>query len=124
MDMCRTFKLITLMIAFLALFTACVPTTTLVPAAISPTDTSVPAATSELADQALLESKYNEANTHYSQDEYNDAITDYTTVLQVRTNSAELYYRRGQAYLHNGDFGKAVADFDKALEPEPNDINT
>lgn len=73
-----------------------------------------------IVDQTLLQSKFNEANTHYSRGEFDDAITDYTTVVQLKSDYADTsYYKRGNAYAAKGDYDRAIADYNKAIDLNP-----
>jgi tetratricopeptide (TPR) repeat protein len=73
-----------------------------------------------IVDQTLLQSKLNEADTHYSRGEFDDAITDYTTVIQLKPDYADTaYYKRGNAYAAKGDYDRAIADYTKAIDLNP-----
>jgi tetratricopeptide (TPR) repeat protein len=49
------------------------------------------------------------------------AVKAYTAVLSVAGNDPSVYYKRGTAYARNpGDLDKALADFDRAVEIDPN----
>jgi Tfp pilus assembly protein PilF len=40
--------------------------------------------------------------------------------LKVTENNYAIYYNRGTAYLHSGNYLKAIGDYDKAIEIKPN----
>lgn len=46
---------------------------------------------------------------------YSAAIETYTTLIDVKYNAKAHYYQRGHAYLLNGDYELAIADFEIAL---------
>ena len=48
--------------------------------------------------------------------EYDRAIEDFDTAIDLDENDSYSNYRRGWAYLSLGDVTKARADFNKALE--------
>ena len=47
------------------------------------------------------------------------AISDFTEVLRMRPNFAQVYGLRGLAYHNQGDDVRAVADYDERLNREP-----
>ena len=52
--------------------------------------------------------------------DYDGAITDYNTALQLKPGYAEAYNDRGHAYYWKGYHDKAIADFTRAIELRPN----
>ncbi len=47
---------------------------------------------------------------------YPEAIQAFTTAIQIKPESPEGYFSRGQEYATNKEFGKAVADYEKAKQ--------
>jgi tetratricopeptide (TPR) repeat protein len=57
--------------------------------------------------------------TYLQKDDYDRAIADFTTALQLDSDKAGTYNLRGVAYENKGDFDSAIADFDKAIRMDP-----
>jgi len=51
--------------------------------------------------------------------EYDRAIADYTTAIQLKPDYAEAYNDRGFAYYLKGDGTRAIADYTRAIELRP-----
>ena len=51
--------------------------------------------------------------------DYNRAIADYSTAIQLKPDSAEAYNDRGFAYYLRGDCDRAIADYTRAIELRP-----
>ena len=49
-------------------------------------------------------------------DSNNKAIADFTKVIELAPERAEVYFSRGQCYAGNGDYIRAITDFTKAIE--------
>ncbi|BAY40965.1 TPR repeat protein [Nostoc sp. NIES-2111] len=47
--------------------------------------------------------------------EYTASIKNYTQALQLNSNDAELYYKRGLAYYQLGDYEQAITDYSQAI---------
>jgi tetratricopeptide (TPR) repeat protein len=52
--------------------------------------------------------------------DYDRAIADYTTAIQLRPDYAEAYNDRSFAYYLKGDAERAIADYTRAIELRPN----
>jgi len=52
--------------------------------------------------------------------QYDRAIADYTTALELKPDYAEAYNNRGFAYYLKGDFDQAIKDYTRAIELRPN----
>ena len=48
------------------------------------------------------------------------AIQDYTNMLEVNPNDAQIWWMRGNAYWENGDLQRAYQDYNQALQVDPN----
>lgn len=46
---------------------------------------------------------------------FSEALNDFDEAVKLDPKNAEVYYNRGNVYLHNEDFDKAQADFDAAI---------
>src|SRR5208283_5595343 len=68
----------------------------------------------------------NQANNHYVNNEYNDAIVCYHQVLDAGYISAGLYYNLGNAYFKSHNIKNAILYYEKAklLDPADKDIDT
>jgi tetratricopeptide (TPR) repeat protein len=73
---------------------------------------SEPAANAEL----YLKRGEDFSGTH----QYDRAIADYTTAIQLNPEFAEAYNDRGFAYYLKGDVERAIADYTRAIELRPN----
>ena len=80
-------------------------------------------------DQAIADDPDDPENWHlrglyYSErEEYGRAVDDYTKALELVTgdgNAAEIYSDRGLAWARLGDDERAMADFDRAIDANPN----
>ena len=54
---------------------------------------------------------------------YETSIKHYTQTIKWEPNLADAYNNRGNAYTDVGDSGRALADFDRAIELNPNYVN-
>ena len=70
----------------------------------------------EIASQVYLLS----GGVHHSRGEYDWAIEDYNTVIDMNPDNVEVYIHRGLAYHHKGEYDRAIEDFTKAIELKPN----
>ncbi len=70
-------------------------------------------------------SLFQEANTHYSQQEYATAIKLWEDIITNGDQTSEVYYNLGNAYYKIGEIGKAVVNYERAkkLDPEDEDID-
>src|SRR5438477_6964268 len=59
------------------------------------------------------------ANDEYAQNHFSDAIRDYENLVQAHEYSAPLFYNLGNAYFRNGDFARAILNYERALALEP-----
>ena len=48
-----------------------------------------------------------------------EAITEYQRALETYIDSAEIYFKIGQAHYYKGDLDKAINYFDSAIEKDP-----
>jgi tetratricopeptide (TPR) repeat protein len=55
------------------------------------------------------------ANTEFAGGNFKAAITDYKAVVSSGEWSANLFYNLGNAYFRDGDFGRAILNYDRAL---------
>jgi tetratricopeptide (TPR) repeat protein len=59
------------------------------------------------------------ANEEFSAGNYKAAIGDYEAVVATRQWSANLFYDLANAYFHERDFGRAILNYERALEIDP-----
>jgi len=57
---------------------------------------------------------------YYRQGDLDQAIADYSRVIELSPELALAYYNRGYAYREKGLKAQAVADFEMYLQLEPN----
>lgn len=75
-----------------------------------------------LGAKAQQEMLIDEANTAYSQTDFEKAIEIYTQIIESEaTPTAELYYNLGCAYFKSGDIGRAILNFERTLRLKPGD---
>ena len=56
---------------------------------------------------------------------YSEAITDYSTAIQILGNTnPKLYHNRGLAYAYDGDDLKAIQDFTVAIGLDPSNLDS
>jgi tetratricopeptide (TPR) repeat protein len=56
---------------------------------------------------------------YYKTGQYDEAISEYTKVIEINPKVAEAYGNRGLAYGRKGQYDLAIADFNKAIEINP-----
>jgi len=66
-------------------------------------------------------SSFEEANTHYRNGEYEEAISGYQSILNEGKESANLYYNLANAYYKKGQLAEAILFYEKALKLNPRD---
>jgi len=59
------------------------------------------------------------AESHLEKEEYDAAISAYTTALDLDSTESAAYCGRGNAYLGKGDNDKAVTDYSEAIRLDP-----
>ncbi len=64
------------------------------------------------------------ANQAYQDQNYEQAIDLYETLLAEGRESEALYYNLGNAYYRQGEAGRAVLNYERALKLDPDDENT
>jgi len=57
-------------------------------------------------------------------DDYDRVIDDYTRMIQVDPNSADIYHSRGFAYYNKREYDLAIADYTKAIQIDPKNAVT
>jgi tetratricopeptide (TPR) repeat protein len=50
---------------------------------------------------------------------YNHAITDFTEALRLDPNEPQAFFKRAWTNFRNGEFDKAIADYNAAIDLEP-----
>ena len=76
-----------------------------------------------------IEQPANDTNTAYSfltkgiesfgKGDYKQAVTYYSKAIVLNPGYSDFYFHRSNAYLHDRQFEKAIADCDKTIELEP-----
>src|SRR5947208_7988618 len=61
------------------------------------------------------------ANTEFAAGNFKAAIADYEAVVGSGAWSANLFYDLGNAYFRDGDFGRAILNYDRALRLDRQD---
>jgi len=64
---------------------------------------------------------FEKANAFYNQEQYEEAIDAYKTILDKGQESAALYYNLGNANYKLSNIGPSIFYYEKALELAPND---
>ncbi len=64
---------------------------------------------------------FEKANTFYNQEQYQEAIDAYKSILDNGQESAELYYNLGNANYKLSNIGSSIYYYEKALELAPKD---
>ncbi len=64
------------------------------------------------------------ANQDYASGHFKEAIDGYETLVRSGEFSANLFYDLGNAYFRNGDFGRSILNYERALALEPHHPET
>ncbi len=70
---------------------------------------------------ASPEKLWDDANTAYLRSDFRTAIRTYEAILEHEMASAKLYYNLGNAYFKDGQWGKAILNYRRALRLKPGD---
>ncbi|MBC8174757.1 MAG: tetratricopeptide repeat protein [Candidatus Marinimicrobia bacterium] len=73
--------------------------------------------------QNFLNGIFQEANDHYMNQQYVEAINLYNRVLQQGYEHVDLYYNLGNAYYRLGRLGDAIWAYEKGLKLHPKDAD-
>ncbi len=73
---------------------------------------------------AQSDAQFAKANEEYASGHFKEAIDDYETLVRSREWSANLFYDLGNAYFRNGDFGRSILNYERALALEPHHPET
>jgi tetratricopeptide (TPR) repeat protein len=71
-------------------------------------------------DDIVIKSRILLGNIYISEEKYNDADQEFTTILKKNENSADAYYGLGVIYEKQGDLVKARSEWRKALRIQVN----
>lgn len=69
----------------------------------------------------LVQMYYKRALSCFNTGRYDEAVDDFSKVIEYLPNWDEPYYNRGYCYLSTGLYEHAIADFTKSLEIKPCD---
>lgn len=83
---------------------------------VAPTPQTIAAPSSAASAEFYLKRGEDLSGVH----QYDRAIADYTTAIQLKPDYAEAYNDRGFAYYLKGDAERAIADYTRAIELRPN----
>jgi tetratricopeptide (TPR) repeat protein len=73
-----------------------------------------------LAQVALADDvRFAKANKEFAAGNFKAAIADYEADVATRQWSANLFYNLGNAYFRDGDIGRAILNYERALEIDP-----
>jgi tetratricopeptide (TPR) repeat protein len=67
---------------------------------------------------AQSDAQFAKANQEYASGHFKEAIDDYETLVRSREWSANLFYDLGNAYFRNGEFGRSILNYERALALE------
>lgn len=70
------------------------------------------------------QSLFARGNYLYEQGNYQEAIGRYEEIIRRGILSADVYYNAGNAYFKNGQLGKAIVNYERALLLAPRDKDT
>lgn len=59
------------------------------------------------------------ASLNYKTNNYIGAINDYSELIRMNPENYFYYYKRGNSYVGEGEFGKSISDFNQALSLNP-----
>jgi tetratricopeptide (TPR) repeat protein len=66
----------------------------------------------------------NSGNTKFEEKDYQGALADYNSAIQLNADSAEAFLKRAQCLVALKKYDKAIIDYNKALKIKPDTINT
>lgn len=68
---------------------------------------------------------FTKANEHYKNEEYQEAIEIYESLINDGFQQFEVYYNLGNSYFRTSDYSKAIINFERAkrIEPSNEDVN-
>lgn len=66
---------------------------------------------------------HNRGLLHRMNDQYEDAIEDYSVAIKLAPEDAEVYFNRAVAYKLQGNYPAAIADYTRALALAPDDMD-
>ncbi|KAA1247596.1 tetratricopeptide repeat protein [Aquimarina sp. RZ0] len=72
---------------------------------------------------AQQETVFQNGNTFYNQEKYQEAIDAYLSIIDQGQESAELYYNLANAHYKLSNVGQSIYYYEKALELAPNDAD-
>jgi tetratricopeptide (TPR) repeat protein len=72
----------------------------------------------------FAQSGFEKGNALYQKGKYEQAISEYESVLASKKHSAELYFNLGNCYYKLNKVGPAIYNYEKALVLNPEDIET
>ena len=75
---------------------------------------------SPAANAATSDDMFAKANTEFAAGDFKSAIKDYQAVVQSGEWSANLFYDLGNAYFRDGDSGRAILNYERALQLDRN----
>lgn len=65
------------------------------------------------------ESRFDKANKEFAAGDFKAAVADYEAMVNAHEWSANLFYNLGNAYFRNHDFGRAILNYERALQIDP-----
>src|SRR6184192_3347705 len=68
---------------------------------------------------AQADAEFAKANQQFAQGDFKDAIAGYEGLVRTGQASANTFYDLGNAYFRAGDFGRAILNYQRALEIQP-----
>jgi tetratricopeptide (TPR) repeat protein len=77
-------------------------------------------AASKKSDVQVAEIFMHRGSAYFYQGDYDRAIADYDSALQLRPDFSKVFDGRGLAYERKGDHDRAFQDFDQAIRLDPN----
>ena len=65
------------------------------------------------------ESRFEKANKEFAAGDFKAAIAEYEAMVAAHEWSANLFYNLGNAYFRAHDFGRAILNYERALQIDP-----
>lgn len=71
-----------------------------------------------------VQSVFSQANKNYEDAKYEEAISNYESLISSGISDSRVYFNLGNSYFRSNSVGKAILNYEKALKLSPRDEDT